>query len=233
LSVTSKNFLIAHNLCHHYLFAGRLDEAEPLCRQSLEANPNHVNAKNTLAMLQLQKGQLAESERGFREVLARQPDFMPAYGNLAAVLMLRQNPEEAEKLLEQATILGEGNVDRSAWIEPVKNLADLYASQRKFDKAAENYARAIYLSPQRADLRIGIASAQFETKKYDEALANIQAAMTVEANNADAFNLAGKIFAAREMPDDAAKMFERAIAIRPNFGEARENLSKLKGGMKK
>ena len=57
--------------------------------------------------------------------------------------------------------------------------------------------------------------------------------MAVDASSADAFNLAGKILVALDKPDDAAKMFERAIALRPDFAEARENLSKLKGGKEK
>ena len=230
LNVTSDNFLISHNLCYTYVVADRFDDAEPLCERSITVNPHYSDSWNTLGILRLKQNRLPESEQIFRNVLGRWPGYLPAYANLAAVLVVAQKPEEAEKYLEAATVLAEGSVDRSRWIEPVKNLADLYAKQNKMEKAAENYARAIFLEPQRADLRLAVASALYQTRKYDEALPQVQAAIALDPNNADAFHLAGKIYAAKGMQTDAVQMFERAIAIRPGFSEARANLSEITGG---
>ena len=230
LNVTSDNFLISHNLCYTYVVADRFDDAEPLCERSITVNPHYSDSWNTLGILRLKQNRLPESEQIFRNVLGRWPGYLPAYANLAAVLVVAQKPEEAEKYLEAATVLAEGSIDRSRWIEPVKNLADLYAEQNKMEKAAENYARAIFLEPQRADLRLAVASALYQTRKYDEALPQVQAAIALDPNNADAFHLAGKIYAAKGMQTDAVQMFERAIAIRPGFSEARANLSEITGG---
>ncbi|MEO8041288.1 MAG: tetratricopeptide repeat protein, partial [Acidobacteriota bacterium] len=233
LSVTGDNFLIAHNLCYVYVFADRYDEARPLCERSIALNPNFIDAKNTLGILELKQNQLADAERTFRDILGRWPGYVPAYPNLAAVLISSQKPEEAEKFLESAVQRTDGSIDRTTWIEPVKNLADLYAAQNKMEKAAENYNRAVFLAPDRADLRLALAAALSKIRKYDDALQHIQAAIGLEPNNADAFYLGGKIFAAKGMQDDAVQMFERAIAIRPGFSEARATLSEITGGQKK
>jgi tetratricopeptide (TPR) repeat protein len=232
LNVTRDNFLIAHNLCYVYTFSDRYEEAKPLCERSIALNPNFIDAWNTLGILQLKQNQLAEAERTFRSILGRWPGYVPAYPNLAAVLISSEKPEEAEKFLEGAVQRTDGSIDRSTWIEPVKNLADLYASQNKMEKAAENYSRAVFLEPNRADLRLALAAALSKIRRYDDALKQVQEAISLEPNNADAFYLAGKIFAAKGMHDDAVQMFERAIALRPGFSEAQASLSEITGGQK-
>jgi tetratricopeptide (TPR) repeat protein len=232
LKVTRNNFLIAHNLCYVYTFSDRYEEAKPLCERSIELNPNFIDAKNTLGILQLKQNQLVEAERTFRGILDRWPGYVPAYPNLAAVLISSQKPEEAEKFLEAAVQRTEGSVDRTTWIEPVKNLADLYASQNKMEKAAENYSRAVFLDPNHVDLKLALATALSRIRRYDDALKQVQDAIGLEPNNADAFYLGGKIFAAKGMKSDAVQMFERAITLRPGFSEAQSSLSEITGGQK-
>jgi tetratricopeptide (TPR) repeat protein len=232
LKVTRNNFLIAHNLCYVYTFSDRYEEAKPLCERSIELNPNFIDAKNTLGILQLKQNQLVEAERTFRGILDRWPGYVPAYPNLAAVLISSQKPEEAEKFLEAAVQRTEGSVDRTTWIEPVKNLADLYASQNKMEKAAENYSRAVFLDPNRVDLKLALATALSKIRRYDDALKQVQDAIGLEPNNADAFYLGGKIFAAKGLKSDAVQMFERAITLRPGFSEAQSSLSEITGGQK-
>ncbi len=232
LNVTGDSFLITHNLCYVYVFADRYEEAKPLCERSLAINPNFVDAWNTLGILQLKQNQTSEAEQTFRSILARWPGYVPAYPNLAAVLISNQKPEEAEKFLEGAVQRTEGSVDRATWIEPVKNLADLYASQNKMEKAAENYSRAVFLEPDRVDLRLALAAALSKIRRYDDALKQVQEAINLEPNNADAFYLGGKIFAAKGIHDDAVQMFERAIVLRPGFSEAQASLSEITGGQK-
>jgi tetratricopeptide (TPR) repeat protein len=232
LKVTGDNFLIAHNLCYVYTFADRYEEARPLCERSIALNPNFIDAKNTLGILQLKQNQLEAAERTFRAILDRWPGYVPAYPNLAAVLISSQKPEEAEKFLEGAVQRTEGSIDRTTWIEPVKNLADLYASQNKMEKAAENYSRAVFLDPNRVDLKLALAAALSKIRRYDDALKQVQDAIGLEPSNADSFYLGGKIFAAKGMKSDAVQMFERAIALRPGFSEAQTSLSEIRGGQK-
>jgi len=228
LNVTGDNYLIEHNLCYVYVFSNRLAEARLQCERSIASNPNYVDGHNTLGLLQLRENNLAESEQTFRETISRWPRYVPAYGNLATVLIIEKRPEDAERVLEVATRVGEGVIERTQWVGHARDLAALYAEQNKYDKAAENYSRAIYLAPNRADLRFGAASALYRTGKFDPALQQLQAAISLDSNNAEFFNLAGMIFAAKGNAADATTMFEKALAIKPGFTEAQANLSKLK-----
>ncbi len=229
LSVTQNNFLIEHNLCHEYVFSSRLDEGEVHCDNSIRTNPNYVDAQNTLAILKLKRGNSAEAERAFRDILDRWPRYMPGYVNLAVALTIEEKPEEAESALAQGAQFDENAEERAMWIDPVKNLADLYAKQNKHEKAVENYIRAIFLAPYRADVRRSTAASLYALGRYDEGLTQIQAAVELDAGDADTFYQGGLLFEAKGKRDDAVLMFERAIAIRPDFPEAKNRLEKLKG----
>ncbi len=229
LSVTQNNFLIEHNLCHEYVFSGRLDEGEVHCDNSIRTNPNYVDAQNTLAILKLKRGNYAEAERAFRDILHRWPNYVPGYVNLAVTLSIEEKPEEAESVLAQGAKFDQNAEDRALWVDPVKNLADLYAKQNKHEKALENYIRAIFLAPYRADVRRSTAASLYALGRYDEGLTQIQAAVELDAGDADTFYQGGLLFEAKGKRDDAVLMFERAIALRPDFPEARNKLEKLKG----
>ena len=96
LAVTKDNFLISHNLCYTLTLASRLDEAEPYCRASIEIKPNYYEAYNTLGILQVKRGQYAEAEQNFKEVILNKPNYSLVYANLALALALDKRPEEAE-----------------------------------------------------------------------------------------------------------------------------------------
>jgi tetratricopeptide (TPR) repeat protein len=232
LSVTGDNYLISHNLCYVYVFADRLVEARPLCERAIDLNANYVDGYNTLGILELKEQNLAKSEQTFRDTIKRWPGYAPAYGNLATVLIIEQKPEDAEKVLEAGTRVGEGVMERTQWVGHARDLAVLYAAQNKYDKAVENYSRAIFLAPNRADLRYGAASVLYRSGNFDPALQQLQAAISLDPNNAESFNLAGMIFAAKGNASDAKAMFEKALVIKPGFEEAKANLSKLKGSEK-
>ena len=232
LNVTGDNYLISHNLCYDYVFSDRLAEARPLCERAIQINPNFVDGYNTLGILELKENRMAESEQMFRDTIRRWPRYAPAYGNLATVLIIEQKSEDAEKVLEAGTRVGEGVMERTQWVGHARDLAALYFAQNNYDKAVENYSRAIFLAPNRADLRYGVALALYRSGKFDPALQQLEAAISLDPNNAESFNLAGMIFAAKGNTSDANAMFEKALVIRPGYDEAKANLSKLKGGGK-
>jgi hypothetical protein len=68
------------------------------------------------------------------------------------------------------------------------------------EKAAENYSRAVFLEPNRVDLRLVLAAALSKIRRYDAL--QVQEAIGLEPGNADAFYLGGKIFAAKGVKDD-------------------------------
>ena len=143
---------------------GKLDEAEALFRQTLEArrrtlreeHPDTLESMNDLALLLKDQGKLDEAEPLFRETLeARRrtlgeehPDTLTSVNNLAVLLKILGELDEAEPLLRQALeaqhrILGEKHPNT---LQSMNNLASLLWAQGKLAEAERLGKRVVVFS---------------------------------------------------------------------------------------
>lgn len=229
LTVTKDNFLISHNLCYTLTIEDRLDEAEPLCRRTLELNPNFYEGYNTLGIWQIKRGQYAEAEQSFKQALEKAPNFTLANANLSVAQSLLKKPEEAEANLEKAVRANDGKVSSDVWINALNSLAAAYNEQQKYDKAAENLSRILAIDNANAPARANLALTLTRLKRFDEAQKLIESAIQLRPNEAEAYNIYGVILLEQNRNAEAAGLFERAIQLKPDYAEARENLKKAKG----
>lgn len=229
LAVTQGNVLIAQNLCHYLLTENRLDEAEGFCRQAIEMRPGFYETYNTLGIVMMKRENYAEAEKLFRQTLQILPNYPVAYANLATALSLQGKPEEAEENLEKAVNMSFREVKPQVWAEAARNLATAYASQGKYEKALENFKRAVYFAPDRADYRADLALANSSLKSYDEAQKQIEMSLQMNPNDARSYNIYGKILLAQDRKSEAVGLFEKALQLKPDFAEAKENLKQAKG----
>ena len=229
LAVTKDNFLISHNLCYALTLEDRLDEAEPLCRATIELNPNFFEGYNTLGILQIKRGQAVEAEASFQKALETAPRFTLAYANLSVAQSLQKKPEEAEASLEKAVRLNDGKVSNDVWINALNNLALAYNEQSKYEKAAENLTRILMIDNANVNARANLALTLNRLKRYDEAQKLIESAIQLNPNEAAAFNIYGVIMLEQNRRAEAAGLFEKALRLKPDFAEAKENLKKAKG----
>ena len=229
LAKTKNNVLIAHNLCHHLMTENRLDEAESFCRQAIEMRPAYYDSYNTLGIIEMKRENYAEAEKDFRQTLQFAPNYAIVYANLATALSLQGKPEEAEQNLEKAVNMSFREIKPQVWAEAAKNLATAYATQQNYEKAVENFVRAIYFDPNRADYRADLAFAYSTLKRYDEAQKQIELSLQINPNDARSYNIYGLIFLAQDRNAEAVGLFEKALQLKPNFAEAQKNLNKAKG----
>ncbi len=229
LTVTKDNFLISHNLCYTLTIEDRLDEAEPLCRRTIELNPNFFEGYNTLGIWQIKRGQYAEAEQSFKQALEKAPNFTLANANLSVAQSLLKKPEEAEASLEKAVRANDGKVSNDVWINALNSLAAAYNEQQKYDKAAENLTRILAIDNANAPARANLALTLNRLKRYDEAQKLIESALQITPNEAAAYNIYGLMLLEQNRRAEAAGLFERALQLKPDYAEARENLKKAKG----
>ena len=79
------NTMLTDALGHHQ--AGRLREAETLCRQILEANPDHPDALHLRGVLALQAGHGDEAIRFIERSVELNPNNADALNNLGSRLI--------------------------------------------------------------------------------------------------------------------------------------------------
>lgn len=228
LARTKNNVLVAHNLCHHLMTEDRLDEAESFCRQAIEMRANYPESYNTLGIIEMKRQRYAEAETNFKKALEISPNFVIVYANLATSLAFQGKADEAETFLERAAALGEGQLDPVIWTDALRGVAISFVKNGNLQKAMDNYNRAIYVSPNRADVRAEGARVLYELHRYDEALALIQTALQLQPADSRALNTYGAVLLALDRKAEAVSVLEQAVKADPEFADAKSNLQKAK-----
>ena len=85
--------------------AGRLPEAEQMCRRVLRDRPSHAEANFILGIILESQGRMADAEAAFRRVVVVAPDSVPGQNNLGNILVAQGKLDEAEACFRRALAL--------------------------------------------------------------------------------------------------------------------------------
>ncbi|MCK1734693.1 tetratricopeptide repeat protein [Bradyrhizobium sp. 138] len=224
---------------------GRYAESEALCRQIVQAVPDHFDATHFLGLSVQQLGRLDEAQQLLERAVALDPRSHEAHNNLAAVYLALQKFEAARACLEKAIALkpnfplalaGLGNTllqmnlpgqaielyDRAIKLKPDyadalcnRGLAELALGQ--FDCARQSFERALLFQPRHAEALVGKGVVSIELKHYDEAEAALAAALAIRPGSAKVLAHRGRLNFALSRPQQAAADFEAALALSPKL----------------
>jgi Flp pilus assembly protein TadD len=228
LSVTENNFLIEQNYCHALMEQDRLDEAERLCRDSIEHRPNYFESLNTLGIVSFKRKDYAAAETLFRTAIDSGTSHPLTYSNLALSQILQGKPAEGEANLQKAVELSGNRVSPLLFVETLKSLVDEYLKQGNTEKAAENLKRLRFVQPENIEARMKLVELLIDLKRFDEAAAETETILRADPNNAAAWNNLGVIMLAQSQKKKAAEAFENALKLRPDYEEAKKNLLQAK-----
>jgi tetratricopeptide (TPR) repeat protein len=228
LAVTTNNHLIAHNLCHYYMTLDRLDEAEPLCRQAVEINPQYTEAFNTLGVIQIKQGRYSDAEQNFRKSIELAPTYVNGWLNLSQSLSRQGKAEEAEQSFQKA-IESNGGATNEVFSSALNDLANALGEQGNYDKAAKYLRQLIELQSDNADAHVRLGRTLYEMKRFDDATSEVQNALAIKPDLPEAWNTLGLILLEQKRQTDAADAFKKVLNIRPDFPDAENNLAKARG----
>jgi len=198
-----------------------------------------------------QRGMLADAERLYEQVLARQPDHFGAL-HAFGLLRLRQSRfDDAVALLERATACNptsaEATNDLAVALHSTGRLEEALAAYRaalalepdflpaldnltralltlgRAAEAAEQYRRVVALQPASAAAHNNLGVMLGATGALDEARACYEAAVALKPDFADAHNNLGIALTGLGRFDEALASYERALAVAPGFVEALSN----------
>jgi protein O-GlcNAc transferase len=168
--------------------------------------------QNALAMHQ--RGQLAEAERGYREILKLDPGDFDAVHLLGVIFVQRGQFAEGERLIAQALEIDPNEPNA------LNNRGIALAELKRFEEAIAAYDRAIAHKPDYAEAFGGRGNALKGLKRFDEAIASYDKAISLKPNYAEAHSNRGNALAELKRYDDALASYDRALAIRSNDGFA-------------
>jgi tetratricopeptide (TPR) repeat protein/SAM-dependent methyltransferase len=215
--------------------------------------PTDAEQRFAQALALHQRGQLAEAERLYRQVLTRHPDHLDALNLLGVLALQSGRNQEAIGLLTRALARNDrvadfhnniaeayrrtGQLDSAAahftratelepaFVEAHQNLAATLRAQKKWDLAAARYRRLLEIRPQLAEAHTGLADVLLQQGQFGDAAAHYRRGLALNPDRAEVHNNFGVALKAQGQTQAAAAAFERAAALKPDFVDAQRNLA--------
>ena len=235
---------------HHQ--AGRLQAAEQIYRQILQAQPDQADALHLLGVMAHQMGHYGTAVEYIGRAIGVQGDVAAFHNNLGYVLRdqgkldeaaaccrraLELNPDYADAHNNLGNVLrDQGKLDESVvhyrralelkpnFAEAHSNLGNALRDQGMLEEAVASYRRALELKPDYAEAHNKLSNALRDQKKLDEAVACCRRALELKPDYAGAYNNLGNILRDQAKLDEAVACYRQALARKPDYAEAHNNL---------
>lgn len=234
------------------LHAGRLAEADSLCRQIVSTSPNDAEAWHLRGVIALQLGHHQQAIEYLQQSSSLDASNAEVPSNLglaykkmgdnqAAISSFRRaielQPDFAEAAYNLANCLDEGKQFKEAealylraiqkspeFADAYLNLANLQSDQGRLDEAWPHYQRSLQLRPLHPETLTGIGLALQRLGKLSDAAACYRQAIAVKPAFFEAYNRLGTCLRLLGLLDDAAACFRHILERQPNHAEALTNL---------
>ena len=164
--------MMAHAAEHHK--AGRLDQAEKLCRQVLQKNPKHVDALRMLGLIAAAAGDLEDAEHLLRQALEYAPDHTPALFELGRVLKELDHHEQAIEVYRAITKRQPDNPKAHF------RLAGVLGPAALTEQSAAAYQRCLELAPEHAGAWLGLGHMLKTLGQQEEGISAYQRCVEIE-----------------------------------------------------
>jgi tetratricopeptide (TPR) repeat protein len=165
-----------------------------------------------------QRGDLAEAERVYRQVLDLDPHHTDSLHLLGVMAHQVGRDEVAVELIRKAIAADK----RPAAYH--SNLGTAYQALGRLEEAAACYERALALKPELAEAEMNLGAVLEAQGKHDLAEARFRRALALRPELAEAHVNLGNILHAQGKLDEAVTSHQRAIALKPGMAEVHGNL---------
>ena len=236
-----------------HLSAGRVQQAEGLVRQVLQAQPDNHQALNLLGGIALNGGHAPQAAEIFSRAIELCGTDAEYHCGLGVALLSANRADEGEAALRAALKLKPGHpmanfnlglrdlqaerfedarqrLDKAVKKMPqhlpaLNALGVAYSKCAKPAKAAQLFRAALKLQPNHLDTRLNLAGALTEMGNLDDAIRHYEQMIAAHPDDPRPhFNIGVALRKARRRIE-AVHAFERAIQLAPTFVEAHVNLS--------
>lgn len=201
--------------------AGRLQEAEALCRVVVAEQPGHAGALGMLGGIMQRTGRVQEAGEWLSRFVMVQTGNPQAWNELGIALKYSGRTDMALSSLKKAIEL------KPDYAGAHCNLGVVLMDKGELNEAIKAFERAIALDPNFLGAYSNLGMALRAQGRLDAAIAAHRKAIALGPNNAGAQNNLGITLAGNGELDDAAAAFKKAIALQPNFAEAYSNLANV------
>lgn len=220
-----------------------------------KAGPFNVAQAFAQALQFHERGQFAQAEPLYAQVLAARPDHVDALQMMALVKLAKGQPAEALNLVSAAMrarapspklLLNHGLIlnalerreealesfDRaiklkSKFAEAHNNRGAVLAALGRHDEALDSYRKAVSIKPDYAEAHYNRGCLLRTLGRYEEALVSLDRALVLNPKYVKAHNNRGAVQEALDRLDAALASYRHALELDPDSSEAADNLGRL------
>ncbi|MBU0860192.1 MAG: tetratricopeptide repeat protein, partial [Alphaproteobacteria bacterium] len=200
-----------NNLANALRDMGRAEEAEPLYRRAVSADPAYADAHNNLATCLIELSRFEEAVTAARYAVSFQPTHAGAYGNMSIALRELGFLAEAENAAQKSVAL------RPDDPEGYLDLCDVLLMADRYDEAEAAMNHAMDYAPEEPRVYIKLASVLERLLRHDEAIALLHKAIKLNPENPVTWQ---RLSTAQFMANDmgaAMDSIEEALRLKPDF----------------
>ena len=196
---------------------GKADEASQALKRATDLNPKLPGAHMFLGIAQYRMGQLDLAKTSLSAEISLSPDNIEALTWLGIVEIEAGHPERSTDQLDHAAALSP------------KDANILYHSGKAHSLVAENFYKQLYqLDPDSALVHRALAESLAASGQPEKAIAEYEAAIRKQPNNADLYEFLGEANQKVSRTDAATKAFQQALQLNPNSIVALYGLGSMK-----
>jgi tetratricopeptide (TPR) repeat protein len=131
------------------------------------------------------------------------------------------SPEQAFQAAQTFQVAGDYEKAAGAYREAIsgalQRLGNLRVSEKEFAEGIDLLGRAVRAAPASVAGRVDLAIANFQSRDFDKAQKEIEAALERDPKDVRALNLAGKVYFMKGDFASAAARLESALRLQPDF----------------
>ena len=221
-AMAGKKFLTVRQvmaLAEQHRDAGKLPEAESLCRQILQSFPKHAGALHLLGIIAHQAGNAPAGIELLQQAVAAKGDVALYHTNLGEMLRLSGRFKEAIAAGLRAIEL-EPNQPAA-----LNNLGIAYFDTEDFEPAERCYRRALALDPGFAEAYSNLGNVLRTQKRLDEAVDAYNRAIELKPTYAEAYNNLGTTLRDQKKAAESEAVYLKALALKPEDPPTLNNLA--------
>ena len=196
---------------------GQLTQAQILCAEILQVQPDHFAALQLWGEIVLQAEDPQKALELFDKSLEIYPENPACYNNRGLALRELTQFEAALASYDQALALKPDYA--KAW----RNRGIALRELGQFEAAIASYDQALALKPDYAEAYYNRGNALQELKQFEAAVASYEQATTLKPDYVQAYNNCGLALQELRQFEAAAASYDQALALKPDYAQAYNN----------
>ncbi|HEX9779821.1 MAG TPA: tetratricopeptide repeat protein [bacterium] len=215
------NPVLWYNLGCLEALGGNLDEAETALERALSADPRVAGAHDALGQIAELRGNRSAARTRYAEADRLKPGTPAFLSHLLRVDLTVSEPGALRDTASRLLAVAPDHADARL------ALGVAHLKLEAPDLAIHELRRALELNPEATTAWNALALAYAQTGEFDAAREAMAKARAGSPDDAGTLTNAGVVEAYQQRWDDARRAWEAALAARPGFAPARQNLEAL------